>query len=846
MRVPASRALRPPARRHRPALVGATLALAGGALVPLTSAPETAGARAGTIERPADLVGWRDLTDATDVRDVRRPGISGDGRWVVVEADLGGRSTALRIDRITGRTVELTPAPETGRGGHTVHPVISEDGCVVAVVTELPLDPFRDDDVGDRWDVYRQIVPECGGTPGRWELVSTDAAGTSRDDVDPAVPPAVAAAGSVIAYTHRLDTAATPSVTRSGSPIAATTTISVVDLTVPLGSPGRTDEVPAIPAEAPTAAHRYLGASEPALSADGRVLAFTADTTAHEPLPGWGSGPEPGGPATTQVFVWDRDDADRRTRIALVSASTRAGTEGAPSGGAWSPVLSADAEVVLFVSADPTLTDTGSRVRCGDTCPTQVYRSERADDAATGSAAGTRRLTVVSSAADRTGTPLLGEADSWVPAIDRRGDRTVLLTRSGTLVRGRTPITGIPVELPAELDRERGELLVVEPGRPLTRVTDAAGVDGVPAVHGRAAMSATGRVVVAEALLGAFTGPVAPIGPVGSVTGRGVIAWVATPRVVLADLDFGTVLPGWEGDQLYVSVRNDGPGAFAPSTIGVGSPSFRIVPGGTCTRGLLVPAGGSCTVHVAFTPGRDLPQAAVLTVAEDPAVPADAVSISAVVTGAGGEPVLRAEPGGIDLGSAAVGRIGERRAVDIRNIGAVPTEVLTIELRGRDPADFTITSEACTGRALNPGATCAVELEFAPTAPSLRTASLTATTVDGAYTAAVVGGLARYEPELHLAEPVVVPGGQLGLGLIGFPPDTEVRLSLDEGITTFALVRTDAAGGLLAQVMVPRRSRGGDRFVSAHAGQMMVEAPLTILRPPDTPAGVPGYGLGQG
>lgn len=845
MRERVSRILRRRPAPRRLALAGATLSLAVAAVVWTASASDIAGARIGAAERAAQSPGWRDLTDATDVRDVRRPAISGDGRWIVAEVDLAGRATAVRIDRVTGHTIELTPTPGSGRGGDTVHPIISEDGCVVVVVTELPLDPFRDDDVGDRWDVYRQVVPECGGTPGRWELVSTDAEGTSRDDVDAQVPPAVAAAGSVIAYTHRLDIAPAPSVDRAGSPISATTTISVVDLTVPLGSPGRIEEVPAIPAEAPTGAHRYLGASEPAVSADGRVIAFTADTTADEPLPAWGVGPEPGGPATTQVFVWDRDDADRRTRIELVSVSRRAGGEGEPSSGARSPVLSADAEVVVFVSADPSLTDAGVRSRCDDACPTQVYRLERIADARPDEP--TRRLTVVSAAPDRAGTRSLGEADSWAPTIDRRGDRTVMLTRSATLVRGRVPLTGALAGLPDELDRERGELLVVEPGRPLARVSDEAGIDAVPPIHGRAAMSAAGRVVVAEALLGGFSGPVAPIGPVGSVTGRGLIAWVATPQVVLADLDFGTVLPGWEGDQLYVSVRNDGPGAFAPSVIEVGSPAFRIVPGGTCARGLLVPAGGSCTVHVAFTPARDLPQAAVLTVAEERAVPADAVTVSAVVTGAGGEPVLRAEPGGIDLGLAAVGQVGERRAVDIRNIGAVPTEVIAVELRGRDPGDFRITSQVCTGRALNPGATCAVELEFTPTATSLRTASLTATTADGAYTAAIVGGLARHEPELHLAETAVAPGGRLGIGLVGFPADTEVRLSLDDGITTFAVVRTDASGGLLAEVVIPRRSRGGDRFVSAHAGRSLTaEHPITILRPPDAPAGVPGYGLGQG
>lgn len=843
----APRPHRPGGSRPRSSVAVALVAAA--ALVGIAPAVELGTVGAQQADGPHQLLGWQELEDVGEVRDVRRPGVSGDGRWVVAEADLAGRSTALLTDRTTGRTVEMTPLPGTGRAGDTVHPVISEDGCVVAVVTELALDPFRDDDVGDRWDVYRQIVPECGGTPGRWELVSADDEGTSRNDADPSVPPALTASGSVIAYAHALPHQPAPSTSRSGNPTAAATTISVVDLTVPVGSPGRSELVPAIPAEAPTAAHRYLGASEPALSADGRVLAFTADTTAHLPLPGWGTGPEPGGPATTQVFVWDRDDTDPRSRIELVSASRRADSMGAPSSGAGTPVVSADGAVVLFVSSDPGLTETTPGLRCDEACPTQIYRYERSqgtDDAEVDErdrSAG--RLTVVSASPDRTGTPLLGEADSWAPAIDRRADRTVVLTRSANLVRGRVPVAGL-ADLDETLDLERGELLVTETARPLTRLPDTVGVAEVPPIHGRAAMSATGRVVVAEAFLGGVDRPAAVIGPVGSVTGRGLIAWVATPQVALADLDFGTVLTGLEGDQLYVSVRNDGPGSFAPSSISVGSSAFRIVPGGTCARGLLVPAGGSCTVHLGFTPGAEVAHTDVLTVAEDPVVPTDAVTVTAVITGSGGEPALRAEPAGIDLDEAVVGRVGERRAIDIWNVGAVPTEVISVEIGGRDPGDFTITSQACTGRALNPGATCAIEIEFVPTAATLRTASIVATTIEGARTSAIIGGVARYEPELHLAGPTAIPGGPLGIGLLGFPADTDVRLSLDDGFTTFAVVRTDAAGGALAEVTVPRRGRGGDRYVSAHAGALFAEAPVTILRPAESPAGIPGYGLGQG
>ena len=109
--------------------------------------------------------------------------------------------------------------------------MLSGDGCSIVVVTELALDVFRDDDTGLRWDVYRQRLEHCGGTPGDWELVSSRADGSSiaRDDVDITDPPAVARAGNTIAYTHP----ATDLLEGDGI-----TTVSLVDLDAADREPG--------------------------------------------------------------------------------------------------------------------------------------------------------------------------------------------------------------------------------------------------------------------------------------------------------------------------------------------------------------------------------------------------------------------------------------------------------------------------------------------------------------------------------------------------------------------------------------------------------------------------------
>ena len=161
--------------------------------------------------RPAVFVGQSapgvpSVAAAVGTSGSSHPSVSGDGRFVTYVGQPGGgdpaaaaadprTGTVYLTDREVGTTVELTSVPEGLRSGNSLNPVLSGDGCNVVVVTELALDVFRDDDTGDRWDVYRRRLEHCGGVEGGWELVSTGAGGGSlaRDDVSTVDPPAVSA-----------------------------------------------------------------------------------------------------------------------------------------------------------------------------------------------------------------------------------------------------------------------------------------------------------------------------------------------------------------------------------------------------------------------------------------------------------------------------------------------------------------------------------------------------------------------------------------------------------------------------------------------------------------------------
>src|SRR5690606_10866696 len=139
----------------------------------------------------------RPVAAQAGVTDAIGPSISSDGRWVVFGATTDGRRSVFRADRDTDITIELSLVPDDVRSGDTINARLSSDGCVVVAVTEIAYDLFRDDDRDERWDVYRLVVPECGGQPNAWELISADErTGVAMDGVDIESPPALTSTGA--------------------------------------------------------------------------------------------------------------------------------------------------------------------------------------------------------------------------------------------------------------------------------------------------------------------------------------------------------------------------------------------------------------------------------------------------------------------------------------------------------------------------------------------------------------------------------------------------------------------------------------------------------------------------
>jgi hypothetical protein len=223
-------------------------------------------------------------------------------------------------------------------------------------------------------------------------------------------------------------------------------------------------------------------------------------------------------------------------------------------------------------------------------------------------------------------------------------------------------------------------------------------------------------------------------------------------------------------------------------------------------------------------------------------------TVETTLRGAAGDPELQADPGGVDFEPGVVGGSGGTQAIGINQIGFVPTRVVRIAVGGAHPDDFVVLDQSCTGRYLNPQASCAVEMEFRPTDDGYRSALLIVTTDTGggAYTTAVLGGYAEYEPSFETVTDTVAAGDTLGIGLSGFPTDSMVSVGFDDGSQPFVTQRTNAGGTALAIIQLPARLRPGAHRLVASAGESATATvTIEVTAPPRralTP--LPGFGLG--
>ena len=736
------------------------------------------------------------------------PSVSSDGRYVVfagpstTEGDERASTIWLR-DRSNGGEVELTQPQPGVRAGNSTFPVISGDGCSVAFLTEMPLDLFRDDDTGDRWDVYRMELPTCGGSLNGWELISTNAFrgddAAASDDVDPRYPPAISGAGSVIAYTHQFDAAQIDMVG-----------VIVVDLTKSVGQPGHALPVAGTPTSAPNTTYHYLGQREPSVSDDGQFVAFTSDANSAKATPDWGSGQVPGELASSQVFVWDRLNPDPNAAVKRASL----GPDSTVNGDASSPAISADGTYVAFSSTAVNLVIGASLPPCIDSCPPQIYRYNRLD--------GT--IVLVTREPASVNTQIVGSnLGGTQPAISSDGSQIAFVTRSTNLLTTRPAVGGAATD---------GDIMVADVDiaeiHRASVLTD--GVTPAPAANAHPKLSATGRVLVFDTLAGAAFSPLAEQVP-NSL--RQVVGITQQPQLSIADIDVGTGIVGLPGSEWFVRLYNAGPGSFVPNKVESTKPDFGIT-FGNCTEGYAVPPGGSCGVAVILTPGVEGKLSGLIKISE---TGFGALNVQSRITGAGGLPALSADQKSYHhFESLKVGDSSDANTFTVSNVSLVPAWVTAVSVQGANPKDFRVVKTKCRNAVLEISAGCTVDVTFNPIEAGHRSATVVVATDTGQYTSVLVDGDAHYTPTIQASATDVVAGDEIGIGGAGFASNATITLLWADGAGQGTTVQTDKAGNFLISMAVAGNERPGDRMLVAQTPGTGTDPASVVLRVISRPA----------
>lgn len=341
-----------------------------------------------------------------------RPSISADGRLVAfdawsaafVEGDTNGMQDVFVRDVVAQTTIRVSVATDGSQardGGWLA--ALSADGSTVAFASSSP--DLVDRDTNRASDVFIHVL--ATGETSRVSLASDGTEG----DAD-STQPAISADGRVVAFYSSASTLV-PGDTNGAIDLfvhdratGTTTRLSVATD----GTQGNANAGPATSCvtgtpttgggSSPAELTRCWPGAPPALSADGRLVAFAsdADNLVADDTNGY-----------TDVFLHDRS-----TGSTTIASRRPDGT--AADGSSGGPAMSADGRVIAFTSGATNL------VEGGGSSDGDVYVVDRRAD------------TIVRASSDASGRAVGG----WYPAVSGDGRVVAFLTRSSALAPGWT------------------------------------------------------------------------------------------------------------------------------------------------------------------------------------------------------------------------------------------------------------------------------------------------------------------------------------------------------------------------------------------------------------------------
>ena len=249
---------------------------------------------------------------------------------------------------------------------------------------------------------------------------------------------------------------------------------------------------------------------------------------------------------------------------------------------------------------------------------------------------------------------------------------------------------------------------------------------------------------------------------------------VPQPSIALSatNIDFGQLLAGTPSAVQAVTVSNGGQAALHFSAISLGGANADIFSiGGSCATATPLAAGASCTVNVQAAPAAAGTFSATLTLASDAANSGNVV-VGLAARAAVPAPALSASPSALGFGVQTIAAAAAQ-TVTLANSGNVAIAFSSVGLSGSD--SYSIAANNC-GTTLAVGASCTVQLRFAPKTAGSLAAAL-----------AVASNAAPLQVQLSgsgTAQPAGLPA-MSEAGPVAFS-DTQVGASSAPHVTTLA------------------------------------------------------------
>jgi hypothetical protein len=213
---------------------------------------------------------------------------------------------------------------------------------------------------------------------------------------------------------------------------------------------------------------------------------------------------------------------------------------------------------------------------------------------------------------------------------------------------------------------------------------------------------------------------------------RGTGVGEATVTLDASRLDLGTVLIG-KSRTRRVTLTNTGNAPLQIQELvldGRDAADFRIGRATDCPLEQRLPAEASCTIAVTFRPKEGGESRATLAIVHD--APGSPTGIDLRGTGRG-QAALAVEPDALDFGVLEVGDSSGAQSVTVTNTGTASFVLATIALAGPAATEFAVTDTGTCSEELQlgTGASCTIDLVFAPGLDGERSAALEIATRGG-------------------------------------------------------------------------------------------------------------------